>query len=111
MYKQKPIYPDSKVGNYLLAFGAVALIFLFFFAWFLLNASEKEKNLSIILSATWVVGVPVYFFIEHVFIFRNYGDASQFEQFKRLQDQAAKIWVAAVLVLGACYAQVFPGQH
>jgi hypothetical protein len=54
------------------------------------------------------VGVPVYFFIEHLFIFRKYGDQNQYEQFTRVQDLAAKIWAAAILVLAACYLNQFP---
>jgi hypothetical protein len=42
-----------------------------------------------------VVGLPIYFLIEHVFIFRKYGDPTQYDQFKRVQDLATKIWVAA----------------
>lgn len=60
---------------------------------------------SISLAAVWIVGVPVFFFIEHVVLFREYGEPSQYEQFKRLQDLAGKIWAGAIVVLAAFFTQ------
>ena len=64
-------------------------------AYFILIAHQQQRTLSIVLGAAWVVGLPIYFLIEHVFIFRKYGDPTQYDQFKRVQDLATKIWVAA----------------
>jgi len=107
--KQKPIYKSAVVGNGLFAFGVAIFIAFVFCAWFLLTSGKENKQLSLVLGAAWVVGVPVFFFIEHVYFFRKFGDPGEFDQFKRLQDQAAKVWAAAVVVLAAFYVQAFPG--
>ena len=61
------------------------------------------------IEAAWVLGVPIYFFLEHLFIFRSFGNSDQYDQFKRVQDLAAKIWAAVIVVLAACYLKQFPG--
>ena len=63
---------------------------------------------TIALGSVWVVGVPLFFFFEHVVLFRKYGDSSQYDQFKRLQELAGKIWAGAIVVLAAFFAETFP---
>jgi hypothetical protein len=102
------IYRDPRVGTGLLAFGI--LMFFVFVASAYMIATQRQHcpNTSILVSSIWVVGVPLYFFFEHVVIFRKYGDPEQYEQFKRVQDLASKIWAAAIVVLAAFYFQTFP---
>jgi len=101
------IYP-GKAGNVVFALGVAAFVFFIFCAGYLLFNHNQHPVRCILIGAVWVVGVPVYFFIEHLFIFRNYGNQNQYEQFTRVQDLAAKIWAAAILVLAACYLNQFP---
>lgn len=102
------VYRNQCVGTILLAFGFVAFFGFLTSAAFLLRASEGLKDIALIVGSAWIVLVPVYFFVEHLFIFRKWGDPCQYAQFKRLQDLAAKIWAAAVVVLAACYSANFP---
>ena len=99
---------NAKIGNYLLAFGVVMFLAFVGCAAFLLLGHKSYPTLSLVLGAAWVVLVPVYFFFEHIIFFRKYGTQDQYEQFKRVQDLAAKIWAAAILVLAAFYADTFP---
>lgn len=103
----KNIYLDEKVGNRILWFGIVIFALFVACAAFILLGGQHRK-LSIVLGAAWVVFVPIYFFFEHVFLFRKFGDPTQYDQFKRVQDLAAKIWAAAILVMAAFYAETFP---
>jgi hypothetical protein len=43
------------------------------------------------------------FFHEHLFLFRRYGNPDQYEQFKRVQELAAKVWAVAIIEFAACY--------
>lgn len=63
---------------------------------------------AITLGAVWVVGVPLFFFYEYVVLFRNFGGASQYDQFKRVQELSSKVWAGAIVVLAAFFAQTFP---
>jgi hypothetical protein len=101
------IYRRKKIGNRVLGFGLLVFFLFIACAAFMFFYQKEYPNLSLLLSAVWVVLVPVYFFIEHVFIFRRYGNPGQYDQFKRVQDLAAKIWAAAIVVLGAFYAHKF----
>jgi len=106
--RQPPIYSPAYVGNIL--FGCGAFVFLLFMgcAWFLLTAGQENKTMSLVLGACWVIGVSIFFFFEHTYCFRKWGDPAQYVQFKRLQDQAAKVWAAAIVVLAAFFTQNFP---
>jgi hypothetical protein len=108
--RQSPIYSPPIIGDRLLGFGVFVLVLFIGCAWFLLTAGKEYKTLSLVLGACWVIGVPIFFFVEHTYFFRKWGDPAQYDQFKRLQDQAAKIWAAAIFVLAAFFAQNFPGN-
>jgi len=84
--------------------GMLALFLFVATATFLYCGHEKYPGLSLLASAVWTIAVPIYFFIEHEYIFFYRGDPSQYDQFKRVQDLAAKIWVGALTVLGAIVA-------
>ena len=102
------IYTNAKVGNGLLAFGVFIFLFFLVSAAAILFWHKECPKASLILGAIWVVGVPIYFFFEHIYFFRKYGDPNEYEQFKRLQDLATKIWAAAIIVLAAFFAETFP---
>jgi hypothetical protein len=103
------IYTEPKVGSRVFRFGMFMFLLFIACATFMFLYQKDYPNLSVILSAVWIVLVSVYFYMEHIFIFRPYGNPEQYDQFKRVQDLAAKIWAAAVLVLAAFYAHKFPG--
>jgi len=108
--RQPSVYSPDSVGNRLFAFGVFVLVLFVGCAWFLLTADKEHKTFSLVLGACWVIGVPIFFFIEHTYFFRKWGDTAQYDQFKRLQDQAAKVWAAAIVVLAAFFTQNFPGK-
>jgi hypothetical protein len=100
------IYSDG-IGDRIFWFGFV--IFLVFIGCAILMWSvDKDQNWPLWLGAVWVVGVPVYFFFEHLLFFRWWGNPDKKEEFKRVQDLAAKVWAAAVVVLAAFYLKQFP---
>jgi len=102
------LYKDNKAGRRIFYFGVFMFIVFMGCAIFILLGRERYRTESIVLGALWVVGVPIYFFFEHVFLFRKYGDPEQYDQFRRVQDLAAKIWAGAVIILAAFFAETFP---
>ena len=99
------VYKDPRVGNAIFAFGVLMFIVFIASAYMIATQYKTHPIASITLGAVWVVGVPVFFFVEHVVLFRRFGDASQYEQFKRVQELASKIWAGAIVVLAAFFAQ------
>lgn len=97
------IYREPWVGNVILAFGCVAFLFFIASIFTISLCREADKAIAITLAAVWIVGVPTYFFFEHIVLFRKYGDPAQYEQFKRVQELAAKIWAGAIVVLAAYF--------
>jgi hypothetical protein len=104
------IYREN-IGNWLLGFGAVAFIFFIYSASYIFLYQKEHPTRCMAIGAFWVLGVPIYFFLEHLFIFRWLGNADQYNQFTRVQDLAAKIWAAVIVVLAACYFKQFPSGH
>jgi hypothetical protein len=78
--------------------------FFCFCAWYIIYHHKDHPVWSLCIAAAWTVLVPAYFFIEHEFFFFYWGDPDEYEQFKRVQDLAAKIWAGAIAVLGAILA-------
>lgn len=104
------VYLTPGVGDGLFKFG-VAIFFAFLAcAVLILVAGKEHPTLSLLLGGVWVISVPIFFFVEHVYFFRKHGDPDQYEQFKRLQDLAAKIWAAAIVILVAFGNHVLPGS-
>jgi hypothetical protein len=105
-----PIYPENErflnmqIGNFLMLSGSLALFLFAVTAIFLYFGHEEYPGWSLLAAAAWTIVVPIYFFIEHEYIFLNHGNALQYDQFKRVQDLAAKIWAGAIAVLGAIVA-------
>lgn len=107
----KAALPDiyrGGVGNTILCFGVVMLLVFVVSAYFIAEYRATQPVAAISLGAVWVVGVPVFFFLEHVVLFRRYGDPSQYDQFKRLQELGGKVWAGAIVVLAAFFAQTCP---
>jgi hypothetical protein len=97
----KSVYSYSPIGWLLMVIGAGFLYLFYRAAEFLYYHHHDRPFLSLALAAAWTVGVPVYFYLEHEFAFFYGGDPTQYEQFKRVQDLAAKIWAGALAVFGA----------
>lgn len=103
---KSPALPNiyrGNVGNVVFAFGIVMFVVFMASAYMLATLRATYPVESVALGAIWVVGVPIFFFLEHVYLFRRYGDPNQYEQFKRLQELAGKIWAGAIVVLAAYF--------
>lgn len=104
------IYQNKDIGYGLMIFGITAFAFFIFCAWFIyIHRADNYRAYALILAAIWIVGSPTWFFIEHFYFFKNYGDPTQYEQFKRGQELAAKIWAGGILVLAAIWSNTIPG--
>lgn len=66
----------------------------------------RLSKLRIAIRALWVFGVAVFFFFERVVLLRKYGNQSQYEQFKRAQELASKVWAGRIVVLAAFLRKV-----
>ena len=108
MDPSKNIYKDNKIGRRIIGFGVIMFLLFIICAVFILMGSKCYRTESIIIGSIWVVGVPIFFFLEHVILFKKYGDPTQYDQFRRVQDLAAKIWAGAIVVLAAFFAETFP---
>jgi hypothetical protein len=109
--ENKAALPDiyrGGVGNAIFCFGVVMFLVFVVSAYVIAEYRATKPVAAISLGAIWVVGVPVFFFLEHVVLFRRYGDPSQYDQFKRLQELGGKVWAGAIVVLAAFFAQTFP---
>lgn len=109
--KSEPALPSiykGNVGNVLFIFGVLMFGVFVASAYMIVEQRECYPVATIALGSVWVVGVPLFFFFEHVVLFRKYGDASQYDQFKRVQELAGKIWAGAIVVLAAFFAETFP---
>jgi hypothetical protein len=90
-------------------FGIAMFTVFLLCVWYVYGHRGEEYNLhALLIGGFWVVGPPVWFLIEHFFLFRYFGDSSQYDQFKRVQELASKIWAGAVIVLTAIYTDSFP---
>jgi hypothetical protein len=104
----KSVYVDSNRGRLPMRFGKIALVSFVVCAGLLYYGYKDYPTLSLVVAAVWTVAVPLYFFWEHEFWFFKYGNPAEFEQFKRVQDLAAKIWVGALAVFGAIVYHQIP---
>ncbi len=103
---QAPALPNvfrGNVGNVIFSVGVLMFAAFIGSAYLLAAHRATYPVASVVLSAIWVVGVPLYFFFEHVYLFRKYGEPSQYEQFKHLQELAGKVWAGAIVVLAAFF--------
>jgi hypothetical protein len=78
------IYKSKHIGNALMVFGISIFILFLISAWFVYTYRGEEYRAYVVCIGTaWVIGPPVYFFIEHFFLFKRFGDHTQYDQFKR----------------------------
>ena len=85
-----------------------SLSFSFAFGTFTAIVVRSITYTPCLIGGLWVVGPPVWFLIERFFLFRYFGDSSQYDQFNRVQELASKIWAGAVIMLTAIYTDSFP---
>jgi hypothetical protein len=107
----KGVLPNiyQKQWGWLVFLIGVAMFIVFLESASFIHVNHKEHPMtSIIVGAFYVVGVPVIFLLEHLFVFKYKGNSDQYDQFKRVQDLAAKVWAGAIIVLAAIYADQFP---
>lgn len=102
-----PVYKNG-FGSRLAVFGLVMFVVFLASAYLIAVHRTTHALEAISLGAAWVMGVPLFFLFEHVYLFRRFGDATQYEQFKRSQELASKVWAGAIIVLAAFFAQTFP---
>jgi hypothetical protein len=66
-------------------------------------------SVSKLLGAVWVLGPPVWFWLEHNYYFpNNASPGAKLEDLKAEQEIAAKIWAAFVVILAALFTGSFP---
>lgn len=58
------------------------------------------RNIGI---AVWAIGPPFWFWFEYFYLFKNYGNPGDFEEFKHGQQVSASIWAGVVGFLVAFY--------
>ncbi len=93
------IYRNKVVSNCIMLFGIAALAFLIYSAHYIYKNKDSHHAGSFILASVWTVGSPAWFFIEHFILFKHFGDPAQYDQFKRGQDLASKIWAGGIGIL------------
>ena len=67
---------------------------------------DWTKKLRGSIVAIWLVGPPIYFYIEWVFLYKE-SDEYPLEKFKYSQGLARSIWLAVTAVLVALYFNGF----
>lgn len=67
------------------------------------NNPSAHRTCKEILYAIWVLGPPIWFFIEYFYLFRQHGKPCCIETFKYGQELASRIWLALVVVLGVLF--------
>ena len=73
---QAPALPNvfrGNVGNVIFSVGVLMFAAFIGSAYLLAAHRATYPVASVVLSAIWVVGVPLYFFFEHVYLFRKYS--------------------------------------
>ncbi|RYY90108.1 MAG: hypothetical protein EOO15_03885 [Chitinophagaceae bacterium] len=111
--KDVPLYAHEPLQHAQI-FAAVAVIgFIFTVVYLLRSKGEpRQKTISQVLLALWVLGPPLWFFYEHFYYFPTFGnmaDGAGFEKLKAAQDVTSKVWAAFAVVLGAIYNKKYPG--
>ncbi|QNI37443.1 hypothetical protein [Edaphobacter albus] len=55
------------------------------------------------LLGLWVLLPPAWLYVESIFLYRHYGKAECFDQFRYAQELVSKGWIVLVAVLGFLY--------
>ena len=77
------IYPGS-IGNWLLNKNS-SHFFCLSVPRRIFGLTRRKPSLSRAIEDAWVLGVPINFFLEHLFIFRSFGNSDQYDQFKNVK--------------------------
>jgi hypothetical protein len=86
-------------------FAGIALFLSLCFAFFGWNTKIESGGVKVyqaILLGAWILGPPLWFWYEYIFLFRDAypgADKDSLEAFKYQQDVSSKIWLATVSVL------------
>ena len=84
---------------WVVACASIALAF-----WSVFDLSLRSRRLYSLVYAFWVIGPPIWFFVEYHFIFNE--KAARLEHLQYAQDVAQKFWAALlVLLAGIGYFQ------
>ncbi|GAA0852822.1 hypothetical protein [Aliiglaciecola litoralis] len=103
------IYSNRFLGRGLMIFGAAVFIGFFCCAvWLNAHRGAEHKDMAYMIGTFWVIGPPVWFFIEYFFIFRRFGNPQAKEELKRGQELASKIWAGVIIILTAIFTDTFP---
>jgi len=78
------------------------------FRWLRETAEEKERRSKRYAAKSWLLGLwvlvpPAWLYVESVFLFRHFGKAECFGQFRYAQELVSRGWIVLVAVLGFLY--------
>ena len=63
------------------------------------TASRCYSTLCVCLAA-WMIGIPLWFWLEYFLVYRRWGAPGTLDQFKHGQQVTGAIWLGAAIVLG-----------
>jgi len=78
------------------------------FRWLREAAEEKERRSKRYAAKSWLLGLwvlvpPAWLYVESIFLFRHFGKAECFGQFRYAQDLVSRGWIVLVAVLSLLY--------
>ena len=78
------------------------------FRWFREETERNEKSSKRHASKSWLLGLwvlvpPAWLYVEAIFLFRLFGKAECFGQFRYAQELVSRGWIVLVAVLGFLY--------
>ena len=92
------IYRTSRGRMIVRIAAAVAIATAAISLWALWPPAARPQWLPAI-ALIWALGAPIWFFLEYVYVFDNWGDERAIVRFKDLQAHAAKIWAGVLALL------------
>lgn len=78
------------------------------FRWLREETEQKERSSKRHAAKSWLLGLwvlvpPAWFYVESIFLFRHFGKAECFGQFRYAQELVSRGWIVLVAVLGFLY--------
>lgn len=78
------------------------------FRWLREEAEEKGRRSKRYAAKSWLLGLwvltpPVWLYVESIFLFRHFGKAECFGQFRYAQELVSRGWIVLVAVLSLLY--------
>lgn len=87
-----------------------AAIFSLHYAYVAWTCWQVEKIYPWLIG--WMIGTPVWFWIEYFVVFRKFGNSDAFDSFKHGQQLSLAIWAGLALFLnGLIGSEHFKGVH